>query len=222
MFKKKDFCVIFCLLTFSLVISAEEKIPVIEHIYWEVGGLFDFIVPENPELSDFLSPEILFAFHVSPSPKSDAIFFELGGQSRLRWWTDYPQPADKNYWCGYRITITSSAIPDDIYVWNQPSLHHMRGEVIEPYPMQWHRSVKNTIKLAIERDAFLREFVFRPLQITYISTGEYVPNEIANSILNDLMDKGFDVEVTLAGQTEGVKECHLCSGWIHVTRISKK
>ena len=217
MFKKVSLCVVLCLAMLSLESVAQEKIPTIEHIYWAFTGYFNETTLTVPDFVTFQSLESLFEFHVPPSPKSDIIFFECGCQSSCTWFTDYPT---QSYWSGFTIDIISPVIPDNYKVSTGITLDQRR-DIVHTHP-EGCRTEKSTYKIAIERDGFLKAHVFSPLSITNkLNPQEDVSNEIANAILNALMDKGFDAKVTVNGQAEGVQIYRLVSGWIHVTRTSK-
>ena len=83
------------------------------------------------------------------------------------------------------------------------------------------RPGKNTWKIILRRNGRLREYPDFGWVTTYVSTGEGVPNEIANTILNDLMDHGFDVEVTQVILAEGAEKYSRLHFYIVVTRLSK-
>ncbi len=210
--KKILVSVFLCLFLSSFTMLAEEKLQVIEHVFWDEEVLFNYTYLETPDYREYES-DTLFAFQVPPSPKSKAIFFDFGCQSHIFWYGGY---TPRLYDSRLKINIISDVIPDNIIFYNTCGMESVTHELL---PMDG-RPNKTTYKMAMRRDDFLLAS-YPSWNVEYVS-GENVPNEIANNILNDLIDNGFDVEVLVIGKTEGVEEYVIISAWMHVTRALKK
>ncbi|UCE21535.1 MAG: hypothetical protein JSV46_04775 [Candidatus Aminicenantes bacterium] len=223
MSKKLLVSVFLCFFVFSLGMIAlekeEEKSTIIELLFWYSAGRGEYynkIEFEDPSRIPLLESEPILTFHVPPSPKSDALFFELGSVSMATWWDGY-SPLEYN--SGLDLWMSSEVIPDDISVYGGGAW--LEGMEIINHPKPVGRPGKNTWKSILRRDGMLREYPDNWF-VVYKSTGEPVPKEIANSILNDMMDNGFDVEVTQKLMVEGVKQSWLLHFYIDVTRATKK
>jgi len=201
-------CILFC----SLGILAEEKASVIEHVFWDMEVWFNYTYLDDPGFQEYES-EPLFTFYVPPSSKSEAIFFDFGCQSHI-WW--YGKHKSRVYWSTLKIEIFSEVIPDNMLVYTTLGMESVTHETL---PMNG-RPNKATYKLVMRKDDFL--IASYPTWYVKYESGENVPNEIANNILNDLIDNGFDVVVSVFGRTEGVEEYVLVTAWIHVTLATKK
>jgi hypothetical protein len=210
MHKRLLLAVFVCLFTFSMGMIAQQKALDLELLASVQGGVFNENTLLVPDRINFESTESLFNFHVKPSPKTETIIFDFGLQSQIVWWPGFPQ----HYWSGFHLNFISSVIPDNMSVDIKTSIDNEQDIHYDEVAVRTH---KTTYKQTISKDAFLKPYVFYPLLITYKSTGDYVPDEIANQILNALISKGFDVKVTVFGIAEGVKEYFLTSGWIQVT-----
>jgi hypothetical protein len=209
---KKFFCLFSLIFVLSLGVAAEVKPPTLEHIFWKMSGWFNDTTPSVA--GNFESP-LFISFSVPPSPKSECVFFEFGSQSLLQWIPSVTQ----SFWSGYRFKFMSAAIPAGFTVENTTSLEWVSDQGFMRQGQ--FRTNKTSYKWAIVRDGFLENYVFRPLQIKD-ANGSYVPDKIANGILNDLLDSGFEVEITVVGYAQGVQNFILLSGWIDVTRSGKK
>jgi len=212
MSSKKLFCLFSLIFILPLGVAAEVKLPTLEHIYWKMGGWFNDTTPSGS--GNFESP-LFMSFNVPPSKKSECVFFEFGSQSLIQWIPNVAQ----SFWSGYRFKFKSAAIPAGFTVETMTSLEWVSDQGFMRQGQ--FRTNKTTYKLAIVRDAFLESYVYRPLQIKD-ANGSYVPDDIANGILNDLLDSGFEVEMTVVGYAQGVQNFILISGWIDVTRTGDK
>ncbi len=215
--KKLLVSVLLFFFVFSLGVIAQEKekAPTIEYLFWYHSGrgeYYNHTVLDDPGILRFRS-EPLLTFNVPPSPKSDTIFFEIGSLSDVVWWSGY---SPQRFWSSLYFEIFSEDIPD-FYATIGCNLE---GDAAVTHPERSVRPGKNNYKLILRRDSVLREFPDWWI-VRYVSTGERVSNEIANSVLNDFIDNGYDVEVSVGGETEGVKEFELLSFYIEVTRLSK-
>ncbi len=219
--KKLLVSVFLCLFVFSLGMIAlekeEEKAPIIEHLFAYFSGRSEFLnhtYLESPTPLLYES-ETLFAFHVPASPKSDAIFFELGYSSYVWWWSGY---SPQMFQAALYVRIVSEIIPDDIYIYNGG------GKVFDvaiTHPYNTSKPGQHSYKIILRKDGLLREFPDW-WEVRYVDTNWLVPYEKANSILNDLIDNGFDVEAFTKGEVEGVKEFMLLTFYVDVTRAMKK
>lgn len=217
MHKKLWVSVFLCLLAFSSGMRAQDKVPVIENLFYRSVVVFNETYLQSPVRTNFESSEPLFTFHVPPSPKSEAIYFDFGCQSSIEWWLGY---APQTYWSGNNIKIISKVIPDDIDVYMKIGMDGVH-DMIHTHEGEC-RTNRTSWKLDMTRDAFLNQPIYPPWYINYKATGERVQDDIANDILNRLIDKGFDVRVTSFGVAEGVKYFYLVTAWIHVTRATTR
>jgi hypothetical protein len=215
MCKKLWGCVILCLFVFSLGVFAEEKVPVIEHIYWGFGGLFDHTILTTPAAQDYES-EPFFRFHVPPSPKSDLIFFEMGCQPWIKIWPGYLPRRHDSF---LRLRMLSTVIPNDLEVVGTVAMMTVTDKT---FPVEEGRPNKTSYTATLERDYYLRQPDLIWLEVKSKVPGGYVSNDVANRVLNALIDNGCDVNVSVCGKTEGIQEFQLVSAWIHVTRTTKK
>jgi hypothetical protein len=217
--KKLLISVLLCFFVFSLGAIAEEKkateAPTIELLFWYSMGRGEYptILFDSPIIQRYESDSIS-TFHVPASPKSEAIFFEFGCQAIVYWWDGYIR---QQFWSSPYMRMLSEVIPDDISVQYGTGLLK-NHDLTHDYSS--HRTDKHSYKIILRRDGMLREFP-ELVDVRYVSTGERVPDEIANSILNDLMDNGFDIEVFMKGEVEGVTKIWLIMFYIEVTRLSK-
>jgi hypothetical protein len=201
--------------TLILAASGQQKTLFLEHIYWGEGAFFNSTTTSGPEALPFESP-LFLSFSVPALPKSEALLLEYGVQSSILWYLDVPQ----SFWSGYHLIIKSQVIPEGISVETMFAIDGVR-DIVHTHT-DYCRTNKTSFKWIIKRGGFLENYVFPPLQITYIATGDYVPDDIANTILNDLFNYGFTVDVTVFGQAVGVQKFYLVSGWIQVTSMTKR
>ena len=73
----------------------------------------------------------------------------------------------------------------------------------------------------MRRDSMLREFDDW-WRVVYKDTGNRVPPDEAQDILNKLIDNGFEVQIKASVGVEGVSEFLLYAFDVEVTRIVKK
>ncbi len=195
--------------------GAQEKPDMLEHIFWKMGGFFNETTLSGPGPFGYESP-LFMSIQVPPSPKSDEVFFEFGVQSSVQWM----QGVTQSFWSGYRFVFKSSVIPANISVENTTSLDGVNDPGL--FRQGQSRTDKTTYRWTVVRDGFLKDYVFLPLSITYVDSGQLVPNDLANDILNSLLDNGFEVDITVVGVARGVQSFYLVSGWMDVTRSVKK
>ncbi len=195
--------------------SAQEKPNSLEHIFWKMGGFFNETTTPGPGTYGFESP-LFMSIHVPPSPKADCVYFEFGSQSMVQWIPNVAQ----SYWSGYRMQFKSGAIPANVSVENTIAVDGVNDPGV--FRQGGARTNKSTYRWTIVRDGFLEDYVFQPLTMRYIDSGQPLPDDEANAILNGMLDSGFDVDVTVKGVAQGVQSFYLVSGWIDVTRSVKK
>jgi hypothetical protein len=200
------------------VTNKMENVRLVEHLYHYYSGNGEYnkyaVILDDPSLQWYESDPIC-SFHVPPSKKSDVIVFEYGFAAIAFLWRGHPQHM---FWCNYSLKIISTAIPADI------SIQGGLGMVKDFSPASdliLLRTDKHSFKQVLRRDGMIREFPDW-WDVRYISTGGLVPYEISNSILNDVMDDGFDVEISYYGEVEGVTKIWPAIYFIDVTRIIKK
>jgi hypothetical protein len=197
------------------IANEKDKVTIVEHLFWYSSGNGEFhkIVFDDPSHQSFESEPFL-TFSVPPSPKSSVIFFELGIHTRVtQWWEGY----FNRFFCGPRLRIYSELLPNDIEITTGINLE----EVIYSPETLGGGADKNNWKIILRKDGLLREFPDW-WWVRYKSTGEPVPNEMANSILNGIIDNGFNVEFYLAGEVWSVKGLMNYLFYIEVTRLSKQ
>ena len=208
---------IICIFMSALGLGAQEKVYVYEHLAWAQTGLGKYILDtllDNPAKFVFESGPFL-SFSVPPSPKAQAIFFEFWGQSLHRWWVGY---TPQSFSAVVKFKFISDLIPAVIEVYYAHGLTEIVG--ITHSSSASDRNKRNW-KVILRRDSMLREYT-DGWDIRYTSTGEKVPNDIAQGILNELIDKGFNVEVSLSGDCQGIKEFTFYAFQVEVTRLVKK
>ena len=216
---KKKFLVsaVICVFVSALGLMAQEKVRVYEHLAFVQTGYGETILEtylDNPDYFTFQSGPFL-SCSVPPSPKADAIFFEFWGQSIHEWWVGYdPQSFSANI----KVKLVSNLIPPDIEVYWYHGLTGISGITHNsPGPDR----NKRTWKFILRRDSMLRAFTDW-WDIRFISTGQQVPNNVAQGILNNLMNNGFNVEISVLGNCQGVNYFSFYAFEVEVTRLVKK
>ena len=194
----------------------KEKILVYEHLNWTQTGYGEVILDtrlETPNPYSFESGPFM-TFNVPPSPKATALFFELWGQSIHYWVTGY---SPQTFYALVTMKLVSNLIPNGINVYMLHGLTGIRGIYHDNF--QSDRNKRNW-KVILRRDSMLRQYTDW-WDIRY-DNGSRVPKEQAQVILNDLIDNGFDVEISLSGDMEGVRRFFFYSFQAEVTRLVKK
>lgn len=193
-----------------------EKELIYQHLNWAYTGYGEMILDtrlDSPDTYSFESSPFI-TFSVPPSPKAEALFFELWGQSHHYWHIGYfPQ----KFYAHAKMNIVSDLIPDGINVYLINTLTEIFG--ISHESLQRDRN-KATGKFIMRRDSLLREYP--DWWYVRYDDGTVVPGELAQSILNSLMDNGFDVELSVAGYAECVRRFFFYAFQVEVTRLVKK
>lgn len=214
--KKILVSVLLCFFIFSLGLLAKEKATILENLVWVETPRDQYILLSSPVddtvLQQFKSDTFL-AFDVPASPQSDAIFFEFFVQP-IVWWTNYIKRFALSY-INFRI-INPNIIPDYVEVLGIKSVGI--GRESNPNGIYETTSTReNTAwKLAMRRNSYGACWYIRNK-----ITKEEVPDNIAQNILNSLIDSGFNVEVYSDGSVQGVSDFILYPVCIQVTRLSK-
>ena len=207
-----------CLFLVSSWGLAQEKNMVIEHLGWFQTGFGENIIPTS--FSAPTSSPIPFAsaafltFSVPPSPKSDAIFFEFWGQSLHRWFFEStPQIFSVNV----ILKIISPLIPADIVVTATYGLANTRN--IQHINSSEDRN-KRSWKFILRRDGMLRPYP--DWWFVKYADGTDVEKTHAQALLNNLLDSGFDAEVSAAGESQNMRSFQLYAVAVEVTRLIRK
>lgn len=212
---KKLFISLFLFLfVFSLGIIATEKdkANTIELLVWEeMGRDQPWILlwyPEEPyNLTDFDTGPFMVK-HVPPSPKGEMLFFAvqlIGHFSKLSAATEF------RYACFNRWYIYSDVIPSNVEVFLYVTLCYCIPE---------NQTVVGGRQLRYAKVSMRRNSVDW-WEVRYKDTNEMLPKEESISILNNLIDNGFDVEFSCEGWVQGVERVRIAPFWIEITRVLK-
>lgn len=214
---------LFVLVTVCLLMAAswglcqeKEKVQVIEHLgYVNTGQWLYNEFHQVPTYSEF-NVEPFITLHVDSSPKAEAIFIEFWGQTGYTWNATSSTGSAQMLSVSCIIKLISPLIPDNIEV---ITTYGLAGEFsiqhIESPPGLQER-VKRSWKFSLDRQS-LGWWIVR-----YIDSHISVPTDQAQIILNDLIDNGFDLELSAEGYTDGVKWFLLYAFQVEVTRLVKK
>ena len=199
-----------CFFVLSIMIMAEEKgkAKIIEFIGWaDTCWQLYFKEFTNPSDRTYYYLEPFLSLNVPASPKSEAIFFDLWTQL-LIWWSDCKTRDVELY---IIVDIISDVIPDNVEVFNWYALDIYETNYAKNTGTQLKRKY---MKLIMRRDHL--DF----WRIKYKDTGEYVPDEVAISILGKLIESGFDIEIWADGFAQGANKIRIAPVTMEVTRIS--
>ena len=202
-------------MVFSLAVNGktEKKRPqTIEHLLWAdtPGKQVAFYRPvADVTVETSFTSDPIIAFHVPPSPKSEALFIETWAQSMLNW-SDYEMRKAVGYvW--YRLS--SDSIPENIEVLSA----NVNMEIHET-------NASHNFDLGKRR--FIRynkEIMRRDNQGWWIvrdkDTGEEILGDQAIFILNTLMDNGFDAEAWIEVTVQGAVYVMYAYVWFQVSRV---
>jgi len=213
--KKRILFLIFILFfAFPLMTSPKEKKSIIvEHLIWKETGYFNFITVEiaDPNIKERKEAPEFLRFHVPPSPKSDTLFFEFWAQAFYKLGA-YPL---RNAECGIWFQIESEIIPTNIMVRNGfHLLHIVETNNALNEDLEWRRAQRN-LKLLMNANNISYWI------ITYKDSGEFVSEEYAKNLINQLIRNGFDVKVYAYTELQGVTEFFFYPIFVEVTRLIK-
>jgi hypothetical protein len=196
--------------------QAKGKVMIAEHLNWVQTGYGEYILNttlSSPVYDTFNSGPFL-TFNVPPSPKAEALFFEVWGQSVHYWWVGY---SPQQFSGRVEIQLVSSRIPAGITVYCYYGITGIYGIT---HDSQTPDRSKRSGKFILRRDSMLREYI--DWWDIYNADGSRVPRDQAQIIVNDLIDNGFDVEISVTGFAEGVKKFFFYGFCVETTRLVKK
>jgi hypothetical protein len=196
--------------------QAPAKVMVSEHLNWVQTGYGEYVLNttlSSPVYYSFNSDPFL-TFKVPPSSKAEALFFEVWGQSIHYWWVGY---SPQQFSGRVNIKLVSSRIPAGVTVYCHYGITGIYGITHESEIAD--RS-KRSGKFILRRDSMLREFI--DWWDILDADGSRAPRDQAQIIVNDLIDNGFDVEISVEGFAEGVKQFLFYGFTVETTRLVKK
>ena len=210
--KKLLVSVFLCLFVFSLGMFAqkkEEKSGAYELLLrtdivdgFNGGVTWDF-EPDNSAVLTTFNSHLINMGHVPPSPKSEALFFEIWCQYRYKWNTNTVRIA----YAGPTYIISSPVIPVGIEV-SLDEYRFLRSDTnIAGNSSTRHEREHIISKIGMWRDKVDFWWIWNT------ETQSEVDGEEAISILNKLIDSGFDVFHQTWGQIQG-------ADWIYLRWVS--
>jgi len=187
------------------------KTKIIEFIGW-ADTCWDFMYFkefEDPSIKTYFELEPFLSLNVPASPKSEAIFIDLWTQL-VMWWSGYET---RDVELVVLFKIISDVTPDNIEVLNMYGLAIAETNNTNNTGRQ---SIRKYFKFIMRRDHL------DWWRIKYKDTGGYVPDKVALSILDKVIDGGFDIEIWVEGHAQGANRIRLAPVTMQVTRLSKK
>ena len=198
---------------FAPNVSAGDEAKSIEHLLWE-STVRDWNGWEIDEADryvlNFYELDPFMTFEVPASPKSDALFFEVD----CKVYRQFNDSSTRHAHLRLMWRLTSEVIPENIEVWGGWGAFVFKdtNHSEDFSPLMSHN---NSVKMVMRKDT-LDWWVFQ-----YKDTGDFVPDEVAVPILNEIIKKGFSFEVWASLEAQGLIQFWLRPVTWHVTRLSK-
>lgn len=197
---------------FSVNLAGEESNH-IEHLVWVTTNqeiVFEFTPGDTTALETFESDPFLTFSVPATKKKNKALLWDIQTQA-LYEWTSFETRA-VGAWLYFRLI--SDVIPDDIAVYGWLTIIRLKQKNFAGnYDLRhsYHWRYPKTIMRRGHLDWW---------KVTYKDTGYNVPDEIAIPIFNNLINKGFDVEVNVDGHIQGAAWIGIIPVIFHITRIT--
>jgi hypothetical protein len=156
----------------------------------------------------------LLTLHIPPCKKSKALVFEAVMQGQF---TEIPYSTETFFNCNHKYNIISDKIPDHIEVFTLIGLGFHKS------PVEGIRNIlddgrkRRVTKCLMERN----KSGFWAARDK--NTNQWLPDDQVIPILNDLIDKGFDLEVSFVsiGEMTGITDIWFGGSSIFISRINK-
>ncbi len=194
--KKLLVSIFLCFFVFSICIIAQDHPSSIKHLVFaqtppKAPGWVYY--PNDDEVTEQLPEETFLTFHVPSSPSSNKLFIETWSSTLVGWttWnTRYISLAAK-------FRVSSDVIPRGIEVWVAIGLVRSSERNAMNYADRGSNYYYRSAKWIMSRNSI------GGWNFGYTDSEQPVPEELALSILNDLINKGFDLEVSTIGLVQG-------------------
>lgn len=186
--------------------------PKIEHLVWADTGydaVFPYeLTPPDPTVRlDYLSKPIL-TFKVPGSAGANTIFFDWNGSLVFDW----SGHADRVMIGEVQCQINSSIIPAGVVVRGGFTIDHQVSNNAADSGQTGHTRWARFIKLIMRKDKIDWWGVY------YEATGDPYPD--AQALLEKLLKRGFEVEVSAMGIAKGVSLIQYIQVSVQVTRLA--
>lgn len=186
--KKLLVSVIFLFFTLSVGIVAKDNPKIVKQLAFAQTQPYSWgweYYPRNYMTYEELPDENILIFHVPASPDSKAIFFETWSSADVKWTTW----RTRSVHLGISLRIISPYIPNEIELELGMGCAFSVEKNEQGYIDYGYQRFPRSLKMIMSRDSI------GWWRMYYRDTCQFVPAVIAIPILNDLINKGFDVEV---------------------------
>jgi hypothetical protein len=213
--KLKSIFVVLCVMLIFGSVQSFAKNKKIEQLVWAEcdNGDYPFLhYPADYAVKEDFESDTLMRFSIPASPNTDTLFFALQAQALWKWHLDYP----------YRVVtacvwfrFVSDEIPENIRIYSGKYLARVNqvnnGGNIDYYADREYAHVKIRLNPSHLKDWFIQ----------YTDTGDSVPEDISGPIVENLIKKGFDVEVWVQGEIQGADYILYTPIWMEVTTVTE-
>jgi len=156
----------------------------------------------------------LLIIHVPPSKKSEALVFESYMQGQF---TEIANSNETFFNCNFEYNIISDEIPDHIEVLIRIGLGFHKSPVEGTRNILDDGRKRRACKVLMEHDKT------GWWEVRDKNTNQRLPDDQAIPIINDLIDNGFEVEVSFIsiGEIKGITYIWFGASSIFISRINK-
>lgn len=208
--------IIISVLLISSLTTAEE-VKIVEflglYIVPDITPLTDYIykfVPNDVTQRETFISDTFLSFQVPASPKSDGIKLDYYVLANYKWSTHFNRRAIHKI----RFNVVSNVIPINVEIYYHSMIYGWIG-TNNAGDYSYSRAMKRHF-------SHIRRNNLCNWQVKYKSSGDYVPEDQAFEILNNLIDRGFSIEIQTEGEMQGMERYTLWHIKVELLRITKK
>ena len=213
MIKKSVFLGLFFCLVATWVAVAQYKTELLAYFDQGQEGFWTYTAA-NPNNKEEFDSGVFATLHVPPCPKCEAVVFEIYAQ--VVQMAEYPNSTYLDYNCDTVFKIISDVIPPNIEVSSGLNIFEARGVQGQVQAVLNSPRANRVRKMQLTRNYLKWWNVFNTV------TGQYLPAAEAIPILNKLINRGFDVEFSYHGYTQGIVSFWAGTFSVYISSIERK